>query len=217
MTTSEDRRARSNGMEEPGSVSQWLVAVKQGDQEAAARLWERYFQRLVALARRKLRASPRRAADEEDAVLSAFDSFYRGAKVGRFPRLADRNDLWQVLVMITARKAANQRKRELRAKRGAGRVRGDSVFYCRDSHEAVRTLDAIIGREPTPEFAASAAEEFSRLMDRLDDDLLRTIARWKMEGYTNQEIGAKLERQERTVERKLRVIRKVWTQTSSDE
>ena len=32
----------------------------------------------------------RRMSDEEDVVLSAFNSFYRGAAAGRFPRLEDR-------------------------------------------------------------------------------------------------------------------------------
>jgi len=62
------------------------------------KLWERYFRRLVGLARKKLRAAPRRAADEEDVALSAFDSFCRGAKLDRFPQLHDRLDVWQLLV-----------------------------------------------------------------------------------------------------------------------
>jgi DNA-binding CsgD family transcriptional regulator len=36
------------------------------------------------------------------------------------------------------------------------------------------------------------------------------VAVWKLEGYTNAEIAAKLDCTPRTVERKLRIIRGLW-------
>ena len=57
------------------SISRWLAQLQAGDRTAAQKLWERYFQRLVGLARKKLQGMPRRAADEEDIALSAFASF----------------------------------------------------------------------------------------------------------------------------------------------
>src|SRR5262245_56227676 len=86
-------------------ITLWFRQLQAGDREAAQKLWERYYRGLVTLARKKLGAMPRRAADEEDVALSAFDSFCRGAEEGRFPALEDRDDLWQVLVTITTRKA----------------------------------------------------------------------------------------------------------------
>ena len=62
------------------SVTRWLESLKAGDADAAQKLWERYFQALVRLARNRLRAASRAVADEEDAALSAFDSFVRGAR-----------------------------------------------------------------------------------------------------------------------------------------
>src|SRR4051812_48283 len=94
-------------MNEEGSVTLYLRRLREGDRLALQKLWEGYFARLVGLARTRLRGVPRQAADEEDVALSAFDSFYRGVEEGRFPRLDDRNDLWQVLVLLTARKASN--------------------------------------------------------------------------------------------------------------
>ena len=41
---------------------------------------------------------------------------------GRFPQLRDRNNLWGLLVLITARKAVNLAKHERRQKRGGGRA-----------------------------------------------------------------------------------------------
>jgi hypothetical protein len=44
----------------------------------------------------------RRAADEEDVALSAFNSFCLRAEEGRFLRLDDSDDLWQVLMTSAA-------------------------------------------------------------------------------------------------------------------
>jgi hypothetical protein len=103
------------------SVTYWIRRAQAGDPAAAQRIWERYFQRLVGLARKKLQGAIRRAADEEDVVLSAFDSFYRAAERGRFPQLNDRHDLWQLLVLVTERKAIDLIHHERRARRGGGR------------------------------------------------------------------------------------------------
>src|SRR5437660_1244008 len=105
-----------------GSVSNWLDQLREGSDQAATRLWEHYFQRLVGLARTALRGAPRRMADEEDVVLSAFNSFCRGVEQGRFPDLRDRDGLWRLLVTLTARKAAHLRRDERRLKRGGGGV-----------------------------------------------------------------------------------------------
>src|SRR3984893_18595241 len=90
-----------------GSVTRWIGALQAGDHAAAQQLWERYFRRLVGLARKKLQGASRRAADEEDVALSAFNSFFRCAEQGRFPNLVDRDSLWRLLVVLTARKAAH--------------------------------------------------------------------------------------------------------------
>src|SRR5262245_15997347 len=87
------------------SVTAWIASLKAGNAEAAEALWRRYFEALVRLARARLRGTSRAVADEEDAALSAFDSFCRGAACGRYPRLDDRDDLWRLLVVITERKA----------------------------------------------------------------------------------------------------------------
>jgi DNA-directed RNA polymerase specialized sigma24 family protein len=44
----------------------------------------------------------------------------------------------------------------------------------------------------------------------LNEPALRTVALWKMEGYTNLEIADRLACVETTVERKLQRIRKLW-------
>ncbi len=144
-------------------------------------------------------------------ALDAFDSFCRGAEDGRFPLLADRDDLWHLLVVLTARKAFDLLRHELRPKRGGGQVRGESALLAPgDDPEEEAGIARVIGDEPTPEFAAQVAEEYRRLLEVLGDEELRAVARWRMEGYTNAEIAARLGCAEPTVERRLRVIRSIW-------
>ncbi len=191
------------------SVTQWISALKQGDQSAALGLWDAYYRRLVGLARSRLRDTPRLIADEEDVALSAFDSFCRAAGAGRFPRLDDRDDLWQILVLITVRKAIDLRNYEDRASRGKGKVKSLTEF----TREG---LEAIGDDEPTPELASELAEEYQRLMERLGDPSLQNVATWKLEGYTNEEIATRLGCVTSTVERKLARIRNKWASEMND-
>jgi len=192
-------------MSTPGSVTHWIDGLRTGEPVAARKLWEHYFHRLVELARRRLRDLPRRAADEEDVALSAFDSFCRGAAHGRFPRLSDRDDLWQVLLLLTQRKAIDLIQHEGREKRD---------WRKSEPVEAVRSPAAdLAGREPDPAFAAQVAEECQRLLGTLGDGL-RLLAVRKMEGYTNEEIAGLLNCSLATVERRLRLIRKEWEEAA---
>ncbi len=195
---------------EQGSVTRWIGVLKAGDDAAAQQLWERYFARMVGLAREKLRASRRTdvAADEEDAALSAFDSFCVGAARGRFPELADRDDLWRLLAVITARKVFALARRGERLKRGGGLVRNASDLPGSDEEEDA--LARAVGAEPTPEAAAVMAEEYRRLLDALDDETLRKVAVWRMEGETEDAIAARLGCARRTVARQLALIRTIW-------
>jgi DNA-directed RNA polymerase specialized sigma24 family protein len=195
-----------------GSVTCWIDLLKAGDPAAAQKMWEVYFDRLVALARRKLQGMARRAADEEDVALCALDSFCRGAKRGRYPQLADRDDLWRHLVIIADRKAIDLVQHERRQKRGGGKVRGESALDEAKGSSATAGLDGIADAAPTPELVAQMAEECQRLLGMLTEPKLRSIALWKLEGYTNEEIAAKLGCVERTVERKVRRIRAIWNQ-----
>ncbi len=182
-----------------GSITHWLLQLRSGDRNAAQPIWEKYFYRLVRVARTHLNGSPRRVADEEDVVICAFDSFCRGAEQGRFPKLDDRTDLWRVLVTITERKAINQVKHDTRKKRTpAGRTMtySDAEYFQEVS--------------PSPKFCAQVAELYLELISDLRDDGLRSIAVWKMEGYSNDEIASRMDCSLRSVERKLALIRQHW-------
>ena len=184
-------------MSSAGSVTHWIDRLKAGDSLAAQRLWERYFPRIVALARQHLRSLARHAADEEDVALSAFDTFCRNAEQGRFPQLLDREGLWRLLVIITARKAAHHLRDENTQKRGGGA-------------QTTPVLEGLLSREPSPEFAAEFADECRRLLALLQDAELASVALQRLDGYTFEEIAQKLGYAPRSIKRKLRLIRNAW-------
>ncbi len=197
-----------------GSVTRWLGDLKTGGDGAAQQLWERYFDRLVRLARRKLRAGAKISAgaaeDEEDAALSAFDSFCRGAVRGRYPRLDDRDDLWRLLVVITVRKALDQIRRQGAATRGGGHLLSERDLADAAGSRGGAPLDHFVGPGPNPELAVMVAEEYRRLRTRLGDDSLRLVLDLSLEGYGRAEIAQRMGRTVKTVSRKLDVIRTLW-------
>ena len=180
-----------------GSVTTWLDEIKEKDEEAAQQLWNRYFAQLVPLARRQL-GGYRRDTDEEDIALSALKSAIAGVQNDCFPDLTDRTGLWPLLLTITARKAVNEIKRQRAKKRDRAA----------ETNEVDEQL--IVGSDPSPEFALRLAEAIQSLVLALGDETLQTLARRKLEGYSNEEIAMELDVSKRTVVRKLSRIRQEW-------
>src|SRR5437588_527488 len=101
-----------------GSVTRWIDLLKAHDSEAVGALLDRYLKQLETIAQRRLRGMPCGAGDHQDVAQSAFWSFYQGVERGAFPRLVNRHDLLNILVLITARKAFALVQWERRQKRG---------------------------------------------------------------------------------------------------
>ena len=194
------------------TITRWIEQLKDGDAEAAEKLWHRYFQQIVRLAGVKLEGAKRAVADEEDVALSAFKSLCLGAKEDRFPRLTDRDSLWSLLIAITAHKSVDLIRHENRQKRGGkGAVTNDESSS--NEKKNVVPLSQIIECDPTPEFAAEMGEQLAKLLQKLeqarDPDLLH-IANSKMLGHSTTEVATQLGCVRRTVERKVRLIHQIW-------
>lgn len=188
-------------------VTEWFHRLQERDPNAVRPLWDSYFHRLVALARNRLRDAPRHVTDEEDVALSVFDSFCRNAEAGRFPSIADRDDLWRLLAAFTLRKAAHYLRDAARLKRGGG---------ASQEHRS-EVLADLLAREPDPGLAAEVAEEFERLLARLKDPELRQVALLRMEGHSVEDVASAIGCAPRSVKRKLQLIRVIWEREGADE
>lgn len=207
----------------PSSVTQWLERVQNGrDDDAAQRLWQRYWRQLAAIARRRLRelGARCRAEDEADAVQEAFVAFFRRIEHGAYPDCRDRNDLWCLLVKIADSKARQLARGERRQKRGKGKVRGDSAVVGSDSvrGNAFDRLADVPRSLPVPEPTLEEPSEafVDQLLETVSDcygaldQMERQVIRGRLQGYTNDEVAAQIGCVTRTVERKLKVIRSRW-------
>lgn len=198
-------------MEEPGgSVTHWIALIREGDADATQAIWQRYFPQLVQQARNRMRGPPSGLADEEDVAISVMESLFRAAADGRFPDLTDRDDLWRLVLSMTIRKVVDLKRHEYRARRGGGRLQSEADLEHANGFDEGAALAQFAGEEPTPAFVVAMAEECRHLLSQLQDEELQKLALAKLEGHTNGEIAAQLDCSERTVERRLRLIRRKW-------
>lgn len=171
---------------------QLLLRCRQRDEDASREIFERYLARLTALARSRLAARLQRRTDPEDIVLSAYRSFFVGARDGRFV-LQRSGDLWRLLATITIHKLNRQAKRHSAERRDVQR-------------EVTLADDAHFAREPTAEEAVALADELESILRPLDP-LLRRVLELRLQGQSLEEIAAITMRSERTVRRSLAEIR----------
>lgn len=183
------------------TVSHWLLGLRDGESLAAQNLWNRYFERLVPIAQKRL-ARLARDRSGEDIALSAMKSMMIGVQENRFPSLHDREGLWPLLVTITARKAVSEQRRQLAASRSPNR----EVAY--------DDVADYLGVDPSPEFAVEVADELERLAIALADNDLKRLVELKLSGWTNDEIAEDLGCTTRTITRKLTRIRQEWAVAS---
>ena len=185
------------------SFGTWLAGLQAEKDDAVQRLWEQYFQRLTSVARAKLPEVRKRVFDEEDVALSALQSFCDGIRAGRFLGLDDEGNLWALLVMITKRKAAHRIRDETAKKRGGGNLQGESALE-------PGGIRGVIAGEPNEEFAMQMVAELDHLRATLQDEGLQQIALYRLQGLTNAEIAEKMGCVERTIDRRLALIRRIW-------
>jgi RNA polymerase sigma factor (sigma-70 family) len=176
------------------SITRLIRAAQADHASAAGPLFAAYFDRLVQLARKRLQNLPGMANYDEDVALRSFQSVYQRVRDPDRPlQLAGRDDLWRLLATRTISRAIDLIRRHR-----PGEVPGAA------------DVERLLAREPTPEEAVEMADECRRLLNLLDEPELRQIALWKVEGYTNDEIAARLDCVPRTVERKVSRIRVLW-------
>lgn len=186
------------------SISEWIVGVKQRDERAAQQIWNRYYEKLVQLAKTKLQGVRFPTEDAEDVAAMAINEFYRGAQESRYPNVRDRKSLWPLLLKITADRAIDE-YRKTRTQKKEWETRLVSIDNGPDSQ--IRNLAVVISNSPTPEFTAMVREQLVRFIGMLDPRSQKIVIA-RMAGYTRKEIAEHIKMTIATVDLELAVARK---------
>lgn len=188
----------------PESITYWFEQLRRGNPDAAAKLWDRFFDRLVAASRAEMQNTNRRVADEEDIAAGVMAALCACADRGKLPMIDDRKSLWRLLLTWTRHDIADHVRAQRRIKRGGGNVRGDSALG------SMEGFDKIADQTPSPELLMQMQEQYVSLLAKLPDAVLQKIAVAKMEGHSTDEIALSLGVATRTIQRKLELIRDCW-------
>ncbi len=182
------------------NISDLVSRCRAGNEEAATILFRWHLDKLIALVRSRLSQKLNSRMDPEDILQSAYRSFFGGLVDGKF-KVERSDELWSLLAAITLHKLYRQVARHTAKKRTVQRER---PIHQDDSLLGVEP--ELVAELPTPAQAAAVVEELEHVMDRLDT-LEQTMLQLRLEGYTVEEIAAKVDRSERTVRRLLEKIK----------
>jgi RNA polymerase sigma-70 factor (ECF subfamily) len=175
----------------PDLVTRWR---DDGDQAAAAELFDCYAARLIMLVRSHLSEKLARRFDPEDVVQSAFRSFFVGTREGRL-LLDQSGDLWRLLVVISFHKLFRRVELHTAAKRAVGREE------CGGIDEAwLQLFQGRLAAGDAADDALALAQEIEHLCIGLAP-LEQRMFELRLEGYTLDEIAADTARSQRTVRR----------------
>src|SRR6266850_720443 len=187
-------------MTQDDSFAMLMSRLRGGDDDAAAAVFARFTQRLIALARSRLNDDVRRKVDPEDVLQSVYESFFLRQREGQFD-LANWDSLWGLLTLLTIRKCANR----------VAHFHAD----CRDVRREVAAepdqsspdVWQAMADDPTPSAAVALTETVEQLMQGLEARD-REILALHLQGYTMIEISGRINRAQRTVRRVLERVRR---------
>jgi RNA polymerase sigma-70 factor (ECF subfamily) len=173
--------------------------LRQGNEEAAEAIFDRYVSRLIALTRSRLSNRLQRRVDPEDVVQSAFRSFFRRAGAGDYD-LSDPGNLWRLLTVITLNKLRRTAEYHSAEKRNFTAERTPDA-----AGEGVRWIESASGG-PSPQAQIEVAEEIEVLSQGFSTEHVR-ILELRLQGYKLEEIATDRSCSERTVRRVLKQFR----------
>lgn len=172
-------------------IQQWTG----GDEDAAQQIFDRYSQRLIALAEKHLSHKLAGRVDGEDVVQSVFRSFFNRSADGKF-RIDGSGDLWNLLVQITLNKTRMQARRHTAARRDVrAEAGGDDNGW----------LTQLVQSEPGPQEAVAFVDQIEALLSGLPP-AYSEILTLRLEGHSRVEIARRLSISRQSVSRALRMM-----------
>lgn len=163
-----------------------IDAYRRGQEEAAAVLFDRYYQRLRAMAVREKGWDLREVDTASDIVQSALRNFFRRIRSDQKPLEASGDEgLWPYLVTLTLNKIRNRVQYWQRHRRRAQVV-------------SLESASDPIEHAPDAEAIASTSETIDNLLGAFPARR-QAILKLLLQGYTSREIALTLGTTERTV------------------
>lgn len=203
-----DRQAAANA-DAPGSVvvgptdGSLLRRIRGGDEDAATKLYFRYSQRLMQLARANTAPDLAVRFDPEDVVQSVFRSFFRRASVGCYD-VPEGGELWRLLLVLALNK-----------------VRALAIHHRAQKRDVSHTVNPALLDELEMRQADSNPEH---ILEMVIEELLakmtsseRRIVELRIEGCAVADIASQVARSKRTVERILQGFREQLSALTRDD
>jgi RNA polymerase sigma-70 factor (ECF subfamily) len=185
-------------MPDPQESRELVALWRAGDQGAAKMLFDRYVDRLVGLARRRIGQRLQGRVDAEDVVQSVFRTVFGRLKQGQF-HIQDQDDLCKLLMRVTVHKTLRQVEFHTAGKRNPSQEAPQGEL----SQERVMEL---LDREPPPEAVVAFLDELEHFLSQLDAQT-RQVVELRLQGHSNEEIAHQLGVIDRRVRRIIERVR----------
>jgi DNA-directed RNA polymerase specialized sigma24 family protein len=158
-----------------GSITGWLQSVRDGSDDAAKNIWDRWFERLC---NRVSRHSGRlRIHDNEDIASDAFVDFFTALRDGKFSSLRNRSQIWKLLATIAVRKSRDTWRFECAKRRGGGL----QIHSLNDADGESSSM--MSQRRPVTN------DLIEELIGSIDDPRLVKVIRLKIDGMDNVDLA----------------------------
>ena len=181
------------------SEDQVLIDLwRKGDHDAARQIVDRYFDRLLKLAQRRISQRLASRVDPEDILQSVFRTFFVRLKEGQFA-FQDQDDLCKLLMRITLHKTLRQVAFHKAAKR-------DPNLETNQGEHHAEQLLSLLDREPSAEASVTFLDQLEHFLEQLDPQT-RQIIEMRLQGHTNEEICDKLGVYDRKIRRAIEGVR----------
>ncbi|MCS7022139.1 MAG: sigma-70 family RNA polymerase sigma factor [Gemmataceae bacterium] len=180
-----------------GNDHELVAAYQAGSDTAAHILFDRYCEKLLRLAQRRIGQRLASRIDPEDIIQSAFRTFFVHLRKNNFT-FAQESDLFKLLVRLTVHKTLRQIAHHRAAKRDPQR----EIIHALEDRDLSEQL---VSHEPPPEAEVMLLEEMERFLRRLSP-FEQQVLEMRLQGYSSTEIARALGTYDRKIRRVLERI-----------
>jgi DNA-directed RNA polymerase specialized sigma24 family protein len=190
-----------------GSITAQLSAVLRGDEKAFGYLYRRMSEKFKIMLKGHCKTWDPPAQGQEDVMQNALLIFCRGIQENKFETLKNRGHVEALFERFIGNQFKNQLRHDNAKKRNGDLVQGDSVL--KDI--------AAAGGQSLHEVSDHLVSATIKALDALADRELMTIAQLLLGGRSKAQIMTELEMTRHTLDRKLQLIGRIWTEHAQQD